>query len=108
MINLEGIPTNDSSRMIIYIAGPIAGDPDYREKFAEAEKKIEASGWRALNPAKLDFIWDALPYEDAFDIDIAVLDKADGIYLLKGWEKSCGACREYGYALASDKVIIKE
>lgn len=32
----------------------------------------------------------------------------DQIYMLKGWEKSCGANQEYGYALACDMIIERE
>jgi nucleoside 2-deoxyribosyltransferase len=99
---------NKIKKPVIYIAGPIKSDPNYRERFADAEKRILAYGWLALNPARLDFAWKNLPPEDAFDIDLAMLDKADGIYMLDGWEQSCGANREYGYALASDKMIFRE
>ena len=40
--------------------------------------------------------------------DIFLLNMCDAIYMLKGWEKSRGANREYGYALASDKIIVME
>ena len=37
-----------------------------------------------------------------------MLDMCDSIYMIKGWEKSCGANREYGYALAKDMMIMYE
>lgn len=37
--------------MKIYIAGKITGDPDYRAKFADAQRQIEAQGHIVLNPA---------------------------------------------------------
>lgn len=37
-----------------------------------------------------------------------MLSMCDSIYMLKGWEKSTGANREYGYAFASDITIMRE
>ena len=41
-------------------------------------------------------------------LDFMLLDLADSIYILKGWEKSCGANREYGYAIAKGKTVMRE
>lgn len=40
--------------------------------------------------------------------DMFLLDMCDAIYMLKDWQKSCGANREYGYALGMDKLIVME
>jgi hypothetical protein len=37
-----------------------------------------------------------------------MLDMADAIFMIDGWQKSCGASQEYGYALAKDKIILVE
>ena len=37
-----------------------------------------------------------------------MLDMCDNICMLKGWEKSCGANRELGYATAKKKTIFYE
>lgn len=37
-----------------------------------------------------------------------MLSMCDSIYMLKGWEESTRANREYGYALATDITIIRE
>lgn len=39
---------------------------------------------------------------------MVMLNMCTHIYMLKGWEKSPGANREYGYALASDMIIMRE
>ena len=39
--------------MKIYIAGPITGVVDYREKFAVAERELAKRGHVVLNPAAL-------------------------------------------------------
>lgn len=37
-----------------------------------------------------------------------MLDMCQQIYMLKGWEKSLGANREFGYALAKGMTILNE
>ena len=39
--------------MKVYIAGKITGNPNYREEFAAAERKVRALGDIPLNPAVL-------------------------------------------------------
>ena len=39
--------------MIIYFAGKITGNPEYRKQFAAAKKKLERDGHIVLNPAEL-------------------------------------------------------
>ena len=42
------------------------------------------------------------------DMSMMMLSMCSSIYMLKGWEKSMGANREYGYALATDIIIMRE
>ena len=39
-------------------------------------------------------------------ICMELLAMADVVVRLPGWEKSCGANRELGWAMASDRIII--
>lgn len=41
-------------------------------------------------------------------LDLHLMDLCEAVYMLKGWQESKGANREYGYALAKDKIIIFE
>ena len=72
------------------------------EKSSEVEHTI-------INPAKVNA---QLPsdtdYEDYMKMSFCMLDMCDGIYLLKGWEKSCGSNRELGYAMAKGKIILRQ
>ena len=94
--------------MNIYISGPIEGVDNYREKFERAKRIIEKGGHKAMaiNPAGLDLY--GLTREQMVNVDLALLDLCDTIYMLKGWEQSCGANREYGYALAKGLDIMFE
>ena len=41
-------------------------------------------------------------------MSLTMLGMCDAIYMMDGWENSCGANREYGYALASGMKIMRE
>lgn len=93
----------------IYISGAITGTNDFIERFAKAQKELETQGYAVMNPAHANsYMPDDATYEEYMKISFCLLDMCDSIYMLNGWEKSCGANREYGYALAKDMTIIFE
>lgn len=95
--------------MRVYISGAISGIDDYGERFANAEKQLIGQGYSVVNPASIDTVLPQdMTYEEHMTIDFALLDICEAVYMLQGWNKSCGANREYGYALAKDKIIMFE
>lgn len=96
--------------MRIYISGPMTGVPGYERAFAKAEEELRIQGHDAVNPARLkDIIHTDMSTEDWLSVDLAFLRVCDGICLLKDWQSSRGANREYGYALGRGmKVIFEE
>lgn len=94
--------------MKLYLSGAITGTDDYMDRFSMAEKSLEAEH-TIINLAKVNA---QLPsdtnYEDYMKMSFCMLDMCDGIYLLKGWEKSCGSNRELGYAMAKGKIILRQ
>lgn len=95
--------------MKIYISGAITGTDDYMERFAKAEKELTEQGYSVVNPAKVNAqLPEDTTYEEYMKMCFCMLDLCDSIYMLNGWSKSCGANREYGYAMANDKTIIFE
>lgn len=90
---------------VIYIAGPITGREDYIERFCEAQLHLERQGFVVLNPA--DLPQDMSP-EKYMPICLAMLEQADAVYMLKGWETSKGASVEYLLAQYQGKQILYE
>ncbi|MBE5922068.1 MAG: DUF4406 domain-containing protein [Lachnospiraceae bacterium] len=92
----------------IYISGPITGNEDYQTRFAQVEAKLKVEGHEVINPAALDTCLPFLGYEEFMRLDFCLLDMCNVIYMLKGWKKSPGANREYGYALGKGYIIWEE
>lgn len=93
----------------IYISGRITGTDDYMERFAGAQRELVEQGYSVINPAAVNSAMpDDTTYEEYMEMAFTMLDMCDCIYMLKGWEESCGANREYGYAFAKDMAIIIE
>ena len=95
--------------MKIYISGAISGTTDFMERFEKAEKELTEQGYSVVNPARVNAqLPEDTTYEEYMKMCFCMLDICDNICMLKGWEKSCGANREYGYAMAKEKTIFIE
>lgn len=93
--------------MKIYISGAITNNQNYKEDFERAEKQLKYDGYEVINPTMVE-LPQSCTHADYMKVDFALLDLADGIYLLNNYEQSKGACMEYGYALAKDMIIMYE
>ncbi len=95
--------------MKTYISGAITDTDDYMERFAKAEKELTEQGYSVVNPAKVNSqLPEDTSHEEYMKMSFCMLDMCDSIYMLKGFDYSCGANREYGYALAKDMIIMFE
>ncbi len=110
--------------MKLYLAGPMRGiDEENFPAFAIAAERLRALGHEVLVPTEEDIArWGTTNVEaicKKFDLttdsivraalgyDLAyICEHAEGIALLKGWEKSKGATAEYYTALALGLAVI--
>ena len=94
--------------MRIYISGPITNTPDYISNFSVVEQKLKSEYPNAeiINPTVLDKL--PLEYDEYMKLDLMLLDMCDAIYMMNGWEKSKGACIEFGYAVAKELNILSD
>lgn len=91
---------------VIYIAGPMSGIEEYnRPAFRDAEMKLLMLGENVtvLNPAVLPV---SLPDKAYMPICLAMVEQADMLVLLPGWEDSEGAILEKNYALRQEKMVV--
>lgn len=89
--------------MILYLSGPITGNPLYGYQFSMSQMNVNVKGHTALNPAHLPKGLKA--YDDYMKIGLSMLDAADGIVMLEGWKKSNGARIELRAAIKAGKKI---
>lgn len=90
--------------MKIYIAGKISNDPDYRAKFADAQRQIEAQGHIVLNPATLP---EGMEPKDYMRICFAMIDVADEVRFLPDFLFSIGAHIEHTYSKYCGKRCVR-
>lgn len=86
----------------IYIAGKITGDPNYKAKFAEAENFYKKRGYTVLTPTWMP---QGMQPADYMRICFAMIDTADVVAFLPGYNQSAGAEVEHSYCCYIDKNI---
>ena len=86
----------------LYIAGKITGDPGYRLKFGIAAEAYRKKGYVVLNPARLP---EGMQPADYMRICLAMIDTADAVAFLPGYETSPGALLELQYCRYTGKDV---
>lgn len=88
----------------IYIAGPITGVKNYWEAFEKAEDELSHEGFVPLLPSRLP---KGMTDAQAMRICFAMIDAADAVLFLPGWEKSKGARLERVYCNYIEKPYAR-
>lgn len=91
--------------MKIYISGAMTGLPDYnRYAFFMAEEQLNATNQynEIYNPARYNYDREKpFPYKKAMaEYAFYICNRADEIFMLRGWERSLGARAEHALATA--------
>ena len=92
----------------IYLSGAISGNPDYKFQFLDQEqrlKRIYGDNVVVLNPSIFP---DGLSQHDYMQLSIVMLNIADAVMMLDGWENSHGARVERDYALKCNKYVFNQ
>lgn len=102
--------------MRIYLAGPMSSKKDFNfPAFMRAAKKLREGGHVVFNPAEEDLkTWKTLKkvkkyanYRECLRKDLNwILDYAEAIAILPGWQKSRGVAAEKALAKALGLKII--
>lgn len=93
---------NKRLKKVFYVAGPITGAEGFKKNFAEAEAMLVAKGYAVINPTLLP---DGMKYESYIKICKSMIEEADAVYMLLGWENSEGAKIEKAHAEKLGKLI---
>ena len=91
---------------IVYLSGRISGNDNYKKEFASAENFLLQMGYIVLNPANLEEVGKGLAYEQYLNICYRLVDVADIIFMVSGWQKSKGANAELSYAKSLGKKVM--
>lgn len=92
--------------MIVYLAGKISGDSNYKDKFSAAAQNLSLQGHVVLNPATLPA---GMEQADYMRICIAMIDTADAAVFLPDYQESKGAMvvRHYCQKIGKECILYR-
>lgn len=89
----------------VYIAGPITGTKDYKERFAAAEQYLTDQGATPMHSANLP---QGFSHAEYLYICFAMIDVCEAVYFMDGYSESEGSKKEFCYAALKNKQLLYE
>lgn len=90
-------------KKVVFILGRM-DVPNYWEPYEKAEDDLTAEGFIPLSPSRLPY---DLPATKRTALHSAMIDAADAVLLIPGWNLSTSAQILLGYAKATGKTLVK-
>ena len=89
--------------MKIFVSGPMTEIENYNiPEFNRVARMLRNKGWEVINPVDIcnkytidKVLNDKNVFEKMINEELELLKTCDAIYMMKGWEDSIGANREY-------------
>ena len=92
-------------KRVIYISGPITGVPQYYKAFENMEDELSAIGYIPLSPSRLP---QGMTNAQYMTICLSMIEVADAVIFLEGWENSNGARLERDYCFYTSKPTFTD
>ena len=103
---------------LLYVAGPYSAngqhtEQDHINRAEEVSIQLIGQGFHVITPHKNTAGYEKyedknITFETWINMDLNILKRCDGIYLMIGWGDSKGATIEAGYSISNCIKIIKE
>ena len=89
----------------VYLSGDLFNE-DCKINFTLAQNFLEDLGYVVINPIQLKKIADSLAQEQIMQIRYRLVEVANIIFMVSGWQKSKGANAELNYAKSLGKKVM--
>ena len=93
--------------MKVYISGRVTNQPDFKQRFSDAEQTLISQGHEVVNPVNLPHDHDK-SWQSYMKEDIKAMMDCEAIYLLSNWMQSTGAVIERALASELNFEIIHQ
>lgn len=89
----------------VYLSGDVFNE-DHTINFTLAQNYLEGLGYVVINPTQLKNIADTLAQEQIMQIRYRLVEVANIIFMVSGWQKSKSANAELSYAKSLGKKVM--
>ena len=91
---------------VVFLSGNISENENHKNEFASAELFLKQMGYAVMNPVDVLKELQGFTYEKRMHVCYRLVDIADIIFMVSGWQKSKGANAELSYAKSLGKKVM--